>query len=102
MKNWNFEMLQPAHGGVTEGPAWDGSGLLFTRIQQSRIMRYDPAGGPLRLPLRLPAPPRARNTAALSSSAATWNTRIALHWEENEEVIVLRLTLDTCGGAIHF
>jgi len=78
MKNWNFEMLQPAHGGVTEGPAWDGSGLLFTRIQQSRIMRYDPAGGPLRLPLRLPAPPRARNTAALSSSAVTWNTRITL------------------------
>jgi gluconolactonase len=45
MKNWNFEMLDPAYGGVTEGPAWDGSGLLFTRIQQSRIMRYDPAAG---------------------------------------------------------
>ena len=43
MKNWTFEMLDPAYGAVTEGPAWDGSGLLFTRIQQSRIMRYDPA-----------------------------------------------------------
>jgi len=35
-------MLDPAYGKVTEGPAWDGSGLLYTRIQQSRIMRYDP------------------------------------------------------------
>jgi gluconolactonase len=43
MKTWNFETLDPAYGEVSEGPAWDGSGLLFTRIQQSRIMRYDPA-----------------------------------------------------------
>lgn len=40
---WEFEMLDPAYGGVSEGPVWDGSGLLYTRIQQSRIMRYDPA-----------------------------------------------------------
>jgi gluconolactonase len=45
MKNWTFETLDPAYGAVTEGPAWDGSGLLFTRIQQSRIMRYDSASG---------------------------------------------------------
>jgi gluconolactonase len=43
MQQWKFETLDPAYGGVTEGPAWDGSGLLFTRIQQSRIMRYDRA-----------------------------------------------------------
>jgi len=42
---WNFETLDPAYGGVTEGPQWDGSGLLYTRIQQSRIMRYDAAAG---------------------------------------------------------
>ncbi len=30
-------------GGVTEGPAWDGTGLLFTHIPASRIMRWDPA-----------------------------------------------------------
>ncbi|HWD99239.1 MAG TPA: SMP-30/gluconolactonase/LRE family protein [Bryobacteraceae bacterium] len=45
METWNFETLDPAYGEVSEGPAWDGSGLLFTRIQQSRIMRYDPASG---------------------------------------------------------
>ncbi len=45
MQPWTFEILDPAYGGVTEGPAWDGSGLLFTRIQQSRILRYDPAAG---------------------------------------------------------
>jgi len=45
MKNWTFETLDPAYGAVTEGPAWDGSSLLYTRIQQSRIMRYDPVSG---------------------------------------------------------
>ena len=45
MRNWEFETLDPAYGQVTEGPAWDGSGLLYTRIQQSRIMRFDPATG---------------------------------------------------------
>jgi gluconolactonase len=45
MKNWTFETLDPAYGQVTEGPAWDGSGLLYTRIQHSKIMRYDPATG---------------------------------------------------------
>jgi streptogramin lyase len=42
-ETWEFEVPDPAYGRVTEGPVWDGSGLLFTRIQQSRIMRYDPA-----------------------------------------------------------
>lgn len=45
MEHWNFETLDPAYGDVSEGPAWDGSGLLYTRIQHSRIMRYDPATG---------------------------------------------------------
>lgn len=42
---WTFETLDPAYGGVSEGPVWNGATLLFTRIQQSRIMRYDPATG---------------------------------------------------------
>lgn len=45
MKMWEFETLDPAYGEVSEGPAWDGSGLLYTRIQQSRIMRYEAATG---------------------------------------------------------
>ena len=45
MNLWEFETLDPAYGEVSEGPAWDGSGLLFTRIQHSRIMRFDPASG---------------------------------------------------------
>ena len=41
--SWDFVIVSGPHGGVTEGPAWDGSGLLFTHIPASRILRYDPA-----------------------------------------------------------
>jgi len=40
--SWDFELVDPPYGNVSEGPVWDGSGLLFTHIQESRIMRYDP------------------------------------------------------------
>jgi len=44
--SWEFEVLvNPI--GLTEGPAWDGSALLFTNIPNSRIMRYDPSTGAL-------------------------------------------------------
>lgn len=42
---WQFEHIDGPYGNVTEGPAWDGETLLFTSIQQSRIMRYDPSTG---------------------------------------------------------
>ena len=40
--SWTFELISGPLGGVTEGPAWDGSGLLFTHIPGSRILRFDP------------------------------------------------------------
>ena len=39
---WTFELLAGPMT-ITEGPAWDGSGLLFTAIHQNRILRWDPA-----------------------------------------------------------
>ena len=39
---WNFTIVNGPYGGVTVGPAWDGSGLLFTHIPSSRILRFDP------------------------------------------------------------
>ena len=42
---WNFELIDEPYGAVSEGPAWDGSVLFFTHIQQSRIMQYDPRSG---------------------------------------------------------
>jgi len=44
---WTFVELDPAYGAVSEGPVWNGSYLLFTQIQRSRILKYDPAGGAL-------------------------------------------------------
>jgi gluconolactonase len=40
--SWNFELVDGPYGGTTEGPAWDGAGLLFTHIPAGKIMRYDP------------------------------------------------------------
>ena len=42
--SWEFEHVAGPYG-FTEGPAWDGEGLLFTDIPTSRIMRYVPATG---------------------------------------------------------
>jgi gluconolactonase len=40
--SWKLKLVDGPYGGVTEGPAWDGEGLLYTHIPASRIMRYDP------------------------------------------------------------
>ena len=40
--SWSFVMINGPYGGTAEGPAWDGSGLLFTHIPASQILRYDP------------------------------------------------------------
>lgn len=39
--SWDFELVAGPYGGVTEGPIWDGSGLLFTHIPSSKILKYD-------------------------------------------------------------
>lgn len=41
---WDFEVLAE-FDTLIEGPAWDGSGLLFTEIAASRIQRFDPETG---------------------------------------------------------
>ena len=42
---WDYELVAGPHGVTSEGPAWDGQALVYTLIQQSRIMRYDPRTG---------------------------------------------------------
>lgn len=42
--SWHFEIVADGFS-LTEGPVWDGTGLLFTDINNSRIMRYDPSSG---------------------------------------------------------
>jgi len=39
---WEFELIQPPYGAVSEGPVWTGSLLYYTQIQACRIMAYDP------------------------------------------------------------
>jgi gluconolactonase len=43
-ETWDWELLAgPAT--ITEGPAWDGSGLFYTSIDDNEIRRYDPSTG---------------------------------------------------------
>src|SRR6266851_3103976 len=42
--SWTFERVA-GPVGFAEGPAWDGTVLLFSDIKNSRTMRYDPATG---------------------------------------------------------
>lgn len=41
---WEFERVAGSYE-FTEGPVWDGSGVLFTDIPSSRVMRYDAETG---------------------------------------------------------
>ena len=42
---WNFRLVAGPFDGTTEGPVWDGEGVLFTHIPSNRILRYDPVSG---------------------------------------------------------
>ena len=41
---WEFDAVAGPFS-FTEGPAWDGKGVVFTDIPNSRIMRYNPENG---------------------------------------------------------
>ena len=43
--SWDFELVAGPYGGTTEGPVWDGEGVIFTHIPESRLLRYDPRTG---------------------------------------------------------
>jgi gluconolactonase len=41
MANWNWELLAGPEV-LTEGPVWDGAGLIFSSIETNEIRRFDP------------------------------------------------------------
>jgi gluconolactonase len=43
--NWNFEQVHGPLGRPIGGLCWDGSGLLFSDIEASTILRWDPQAG---------------------------------------------------------
>ena len=44
MNDWKWELVAK-QDSLTEGPAWDGSALLYSHCDASRTWRYDPASG---------------------------------------------------------
>jgi gluconolactonase len=41
MANWNWELLAGPEV-ITEGPVWDGAGLIYSSIDNNEIRRFDP------------------------------------------------------------
>lgn len=39
---WSFELVAGPYKGRTGGLAWDGTAMLFSAVQEERILRYDP------------------------------------------------------------
>jgi gluconolactonase len=42
---WTFERVAGPYKGITGGVAWDGSHVLFSAVQEERILRLDPRTG---------------------------------------------------------
>ena len=42
---WKFDLVAGPYRGRTGGLAWDGQAMLFSAVQEERVMRYDPAAG---------------------------------------------------------
>jgi len=41
--SWKFELVAGPFKGATGGLAWDGSSMLFSAVQEERILGFDPA-----------------------------------------------------------
>ncbi len=39
--SWSFKLVAGPHEGGTGGVVWDGSGVLFTAVEEGRLMRFD-------------------------------------------------------------
>ncbi len=42
---WNFEKVAGPFQGATSGLAWDGTGMLFSALDEERLLRFDPRTG---------------------------------------------------------
>lgn len=42
---WNFERVAGPYKGITGGVAWDGKSVLFSAVQEERVLKYDPQSG---------------------------------------------------------
>lgn len=42
---WTFELVAGPHKGRTGGLAWEGSAMLYSAVQEERVLRYDPGTG---------------------------------------------------------
>src|SRR5262245_22934891 len=40
--SWEFELVAGPYAGPTGGLVWDGAAVLFTAIDEGRLLRFDP------------------------------------------------------------
>jgi len=47
--DWKFHQVAGPYKGRTGGLAWDGAAMLFSAMQEERILRFDPGTAPVAL-----------------------------------------------------
>jgi gluconolactonase len=87
-KRWHFERVAGPFT-FTEGPVWNGSGVLFTDIPTSRLMSYDPGSGWC---VELVRETEGTNGLALDRSGSLYGC-------QSLGRSVVRYTMDDFGGA---
>lgn len=87
-KRWHFERVAGPFA-FTEGPVWNGSGVLFTDIPTSRMMSYDPSSGRC---VELVRETEGTNGLALDRSGSLYGC-------QSLGRSVARYTMDDFGGA---
>jgi gluconolactonase len=43
--SWNFERVAGPFAGATAGLVWDGAGMVFSALDEERLLRFDPRTG---------------------------------------------------------
>jgi gluconolactonase len=96
---WAFERIAGPFDGPAGGLAWDGSGMLFSLLAESRILRYDPVSGKTSIVRRYT---NRTNGLAFAPDGALYgcqeNSRRVVHFVANGAIEATGFLID---GAYH-
>src|SRR5215216_3271224 len=86
-----FELVAGPYAGPTGGVVWDGAAVLFTAIDEGRLLRFDPQTREVdevrrhlnRVNGLAFGPAHANCTAHRKADGAWWNSRRTVGWSRS-------------------